>query len=119
MRSGCRPSFLARVEIASKKKLLYGLTLLVRTPMRLSCGTAADSSSTCLPSTSSPAAEVPVRSPPGRDRLATKPDPTGSPAFTITTGSPGAPSRAARMLVLPSARISATGTALSSAASSR
>ena len=119
IRSRRRPRVFARNDIASKKNPLAGLALFISTLTLLSCGTAADSSSTCLERTSSPAAEVPVRSPPGRARLATNFAPTGSPALIMTMGRPGAPSRAARMAAVPNARISATGSALSSAASSR
>src|SRR5216110_2580638 len=66
MRSIRRPRVLARNDIASKKNPLAGLALLISVLTLLSCGTAADSSSTCLERTSAPAAEVPVRSRPGR-----------------------------------------------------
>jgi hypothetical protein len=82
-------------------------------------GTAADSSSTCFGRISSPEADVPVKSPPGLDKLATRPAPTASPALTITIGTPGAPSRAERIGVVPSVTISFTGTALSALATAR
>ena len=49
------------------------------------------------------------RSPPGRARVAANPALTGSPALIITMGRPGAPSRAARIAVVPNVRINVLG----------
>ena len=57
-----------------------------RSPTRASLGTASLSISSLLVFSSVAKLESPVTLPPGRARLATKPAPTGSPAFAITMG---------------------------------
>ena len=57
-----------------------------RSPTRASLGTASLSTSSLLVFSSGDKLEIPVTLPPGRARLATKPAPTGSPAFVITMG---------------------------------
>ena len=57
-----------------------------RSPTRTSLGTASLSISSLLVFSSGDKLESPVTLPPGRARLATRPAPTGSPAFTITMG---------------------------------
>ena len=57
-----------------------------RSPTRASLGTASLSISSLLVFSSGDKLESPVTLPPGRARLATKPAPTGSPAFVITMG---------------------------------
>ena len=57
-----------------------------RSPTRASLGTASLSISSLLVFSSAAKPESPVTLPPGRARLATKPAPTGSPAFAITMG---------------------------------
>ena len=49
-------------------------------------GTASLSTSSLLVISSDAKLESPVTLPPGRARLATRPAPTGSPAFVITMG---------------------------------
>ena len=57
-----------------------------RSPTRASLGTASLSISSRLVFSSGDKLASPVTLPPGRARLATKPSPTGSPAFVITMG---------------------------------
>ena len=57
-----------------------------RSPTRASLRTASLSISSLLVFSSTAKLDSPVTLPPGRARLATKPDPTGSPAFAITMG---------------------------------
>ena len=57
-----------------------------RSPTRASLGTASLSISSLLVFSSVAKLESPVTLPPGRARLATRPAPTGSPAFAITMG---------------------------------
>ena len=57
-----------------------------RSPTRASLGTASLSISSLLVFSSALNSTSPVTLPPGRARLATKPAPTGSPAFVITMG---------------------------------
>ena len=57
-----------------------------RSPTRASLGTASLSISSLLVSSSNDKLDNPVTLPPGRARLATRPSPTGSPAFAITMG---------------------------------
>ena len=57
-----------------------------RSPTRASLGTASLSISSLLVFSSGDKLESPVTLPPGRARLATRPAPTGSPAFAITMG---------------------------------
>ena len=57
-----------------------------RSPTRASLGTASLSTSSLLVFSSGDKLDSPVTLPPGRARLATKPAPTGSPAFVITMG---------------------------------
>src|SRR5262249_33929733 len=57
-----------------------------RSPTRASLGTASLSISSLLVISSGAKLAFPVTLPPGRARLATKPNPTGSPTFVITMG---------------------------------
>ena len=57
-----------------------------RSPTRASLGTASLSISSLFVASSNVKLVKPVTFPPGRARLATKPSPTGSPAFAITMG---------------------------------
>ena len=57
-----------------------------RSPTRASLETASLSISSLLVFSSGAKPENPVTLPPGRAKLATKPAPTGSPAFAITMG---------------------------------
>ena len=57
-----------------------------RNPTRASLGTTSLSISSLLVFSSGDKLESPVTLPPGRARLATRPAPTGSPAFVITMG---------------------------------
>ena len=57
-----------------------------RSPTRASLGTASLSISSLFVASSNDILENPVTLPPGRARLATRPSPTGSPAFAITMG---------------------------------
>jgi hypothetical protein len=57
-----------------------------RNPTRASVGITSLSTSNLLLFSSGPKFESPVTLPPGRARLATKPEPTGSPEFAITMG---------------------------------
>ena len=66
--------------------MLCCLAATRRSPTRASLGTASLSISSLLVFSSGAKLESPVTLPPGRARLATKPAPTGSPAFVITMG---------------------------------
>ena len=57
-----------------------------RSPTRASLGTTSLSISSLFVFSSGAKLEIPVTLPPGRARLATRPAPTGSPAFVITMG---------------------------------
>ena len=89
-----------------------------RSPTRASLGTASLSISSLLVFSSSAKLESPVTLPPGRARLATKPAPTGSPAFVITMGMVVVALLAANAAGVPETTIRSTLRRTRSAASS-
>ena len=89
-----------------------------RNPTRASLGIASLSISSLLVISSDAKLENPVTLPPGRARLATKPAPTGSPAFVITIGMVVVAFLAANTAGAPEATIRSTLRRTRSAASS-
>ena len=89
-----------------------------RSPTRASLGTASLSISSLLVFSSGAKLESPVTLPPGRARLATKPAPTGSPAFAITMGMVVVALLAANAAGVPETTIRSTLRRTKSAASS-
>ena len=89
-----------------------------RSPTRASLGTASLSISSLLVFSSGAKPASPVTLPPGRARLATKPAPTGSPAFAITMGMVVVALFAANAVGAPETTIRSTLRRTNSAASS-
>ena len=89
-----------------------------RSPTRASLGTASLSISSLLVFSSGAKLESPVTLPPGRARLATRPAPTGSPAFAITMGMVVVALLAANAAAVPATTIRSTLRRTRSAASS-
>ena len=90
-----------------------------RTPTRASLGTASLSISSLFVISSVPKPESPVTLPPGRARLVTKPESTGSAAFAITMGMAVVAFFAANASSVPTVTIKSTLRRTKSAASSR
>src|SRR5215204_846467 len=83
-RSPSAPVAAARSRVwGSARTGLFGLT---RSPKLPAAGTTARSSSSCFAPTFAPKVDTPVRLPPGRLRLGTRPSSTGSTATRKTTG---------------------------------
>ena len=76
-----------------------------RSPTRASLGITSLSISSLFVFSWGPKPEFPVTFPPGRARLATRPPPTGSPAFAITMGMLGLAFFAANAAVFPATTI--------------
>ena len=83
---------------------LPGLVEVPRTPTRASRGTIYFKSSNCFPLISRARVDNPVMFPPGRARLATKPEPTGSLSNAMTMGIVEVASLAERVAVGPPER---------------
>ena len=83
---------------------------------RESLGTMSFRISSCLPLISGAKFDNPVMFPPGRARLATKPDPTGSPSLPMTMGIVTVASLAERVAAGPAVTITSTLERASSAA---
>src|SRR5829696_6688261 len=111
----------AALSVSWSCKAEDGLLGLRSTARRSTLGTASRRTSRSLPLRSRERLLTPVTLPPGRAKLATTPDPTGSATPTMMIGSVDVARRAAVTAGVPQARIRSTlsrGSAVESSASS-
>ena len=107
---------LAACSISLNDCALPGLFNSPKTATRESFGIIYFRSSSCLPLISGDRFERPVIFPPGRARLATNPEPTGSLSFAITMGIVAVASLAGRVAAAPAVTITSTLRCTNSAA---